>query len=334
MAAILRVAVLRAARRARARPDAARISPVTHPLPAPRWLGLDAGGTHTRWALADAEGGVCAQGEASALAGQQLATAAGREAVLATLLSVAAQAGAVQAVVAGLTGFDASHSPAWCELAAPALGVPAAAVSAMSDIELACHADPDACVLYAGTGSIAAFIDAQGRLQRAGGRGAVIDDAGGGHWIARQALCQVWRAEDQTPGAWQASPLAQRLFAHIGGSDWGQTRRWVQGASRGELGRLALAVAQAADADPQALALLQRAGAELARLALALQRRHGPRPLVLAGRVWALHPAVLQGLLAALPAGTATRAPSRPAHHAAALMAAGHLQRRLAPQPA
>jgi hypothetical protein len=150
----------------------------------------------------------------------------------------------------------------------------------VNDIELTCHAAGDAYVVYAGTGSIAAFLDATGTLQRAGGRGGIIDDAGSGHWLARQALCQVWRAEDDEPGAWQRSPLAQRLFARIGGSEWAQTRAWVYGASRGELGTLALAVAEAAQApepDPVALALLHQAGAEIARLGMALMHRHGPR---------------------------------------------------------
>ena len=294
-------------------------------------LGLDAGGTQTRWALAGAEGGLRGEGHVASISGLQLDTAAGRDAVAAALrelAAVVAPLGGAARVVAGITGFDAAQAPLLCRLAAAALGVRPSAVQAMTDIELACRAafaPGQGVVLYAGTGSIAAFVDAQGRLHHAGGRGAVIDDAGGGHWIARRALRHIWRAEDAAPGAWQHSPLARRVLAHIGGADWAQTRLWVYsgpGTARGEMGRLALAVAAAADEDPAALALLQAAGTELARLAAAMHQRFGALPLALAGRVFELHPAVELSLRQALPAGTGVRRPSLPAHRAAARMAA------------
>jgi N-acetylglucosamine kinase-like BadF-type ATPase len=294
----------------------------TQPAATRHALGLDAGGTHTRWAVADAGGVVTAQGLAPPLSGLQLGSVDGRTAAEATLQAVRDTAGPVHALVAGLTGFDASQAPVLAAMAASVLGMSPKAVRAMNDIELTCHAAGDAYVVYAGTGSIAAYIDATGALQRTGGRGAIIDDAGSGHWLARQALCHVWRAEDVAPGAWQQSALAQRLFARIGGTGWAATRAWVYGASRGELGTLALAVAEAAEQDPVALALLQQAGAEIARLGLALAHRHGPRPMVMAGRVFALHPAVQAGLRAALPPGTELRTLPQPAHHAAAQMAA------------
>ena len=293
------------------------------------FLGLDAGGTQTRWAVANSSGTLQAQGEATGLSSLQLHDAAGIAAVTATLRGIAAATGPVHGAVAGVTGFDAAQGALWCSLIADAWSIKAAQVLAVSDIELTCQAAfaPGAgYVVYAGTGSVAAFIDAQGALHRAGGRGAVIDDAGGGHWIAREALRQVWRAEDEAPGAWQQSALARRLFDHIGGSDWAQTRSWVYGATRGELGTLALAVAAAADADPRALAILQAAGAELARLAGTLLRRHGPRPVALAGRVFDLHPSIQAQLQQALPAGTALHRLTATAQAAAARLAAARTQ--------
>jgi len=294
-------------------------------------LGLDAGGTQTRWALAAADGTLRGEGCVAALSGLQLDHPAGRDAVAAVLRDIAAAVaplGGAAQVVAGITGFEAAQAPQLGALAAAALGLAPAAVQAMTDIELTCRAafsPGQGVVLYAGTGSIAAYIDEQGTMHRAGGRGAVIDDAGGGHWIACRALRQVWRAEDASPGSWQRSPLARRVFEHIGGADWAHTRHWVYsgpGAGRGEMGRLALAVAAAADEDPAALALLHAAGTELARLAAALRQRFGPRPLALAGRVFDLHPAVEQSLRGALPADTAARRLLLPAHHAAARLAA------------
>ena len=318
------------------RPD---IPPHTAPSSHPAHgcgLGLDAGGTQTRWAVADTTGAVLRQGQAAGITALQLHDAAGRDAVAAVLAEIAAAAGPVQAVVAGLTGFDAAQGPLLRGLLSQALGLEsgADAVRVMSDIELICHAafaPGEGCVVYAGTGSIAAFIDADGMLHRAGGRGGVIDDAGGGHWIAREALRHIWRAEDAAPGAWQESAMARRVFERVGGSDWAQTRQWVygSGASRGQLGTLALAVAAAADEDPAAMAILRAAGSELARLALALLQRIGARPvgvpialpITLAGRVFELHPVIEVQLRHGLPIGTTVQRLLQPAEVEAARMA-------------
>lgn len=306
-----------------------------HPS-SPAFLGLDAGGTQTRWAVADAAGDVRRQGRAAGLSALQLHETSGRATVAAVLAEIAAAAGPVQAVVAGVTGFDATQLPLLRALLAQAFSADESAVQAMSDIELACHAafaPGQGYVVYAGTGAIAAFIDEAGVLQRVGGRGAVIDDAGGGHWIAREALRLIWRAEDAAPGAWRSSALARRVFERIGGSDWLHTRQWVYGAaaSRGELGTLALAVAAAADEDPAALAILQAAGTELARLAHALLQRHGVRPLALAGRVFELHPTIQRHLQQALPAGTSVHRLLQPAQMEAAQIAARASSRKTAP---
>jgi glucosamine kinase len=299
-----------------------------HQVPLPG-LGLDAGGTQTRWALADPAGTLLAQGTAAAISGLQLDHAEGRAAMAATLQQIADTTGPVRAVVAGVTGFDATQQPQMCAMLAAALRLDPTstqAVRAMNDIELACHAAfaPGAgYVVYAGTGTVAAFVDEHGELHRAGGRGALIDDAGGGHWIAREALRRIWRAEDHAPGAWAQSLLARKVFGHIGGSDWALSRHWAYNASRGELGLLALAVAEAAaEHDADALALLHDAGAELARLALALLQRLGPRPLALAGRVFQLHPAIEAALRSALPADCVVTRSNEVPHLAAARLAA------------
>ncbi len=299
------------------------------------WLGLDAGGTATRWALGDAQRRVRHEGQAAGLSGLQLADDSGRAALRQTLLGIAqavhaaAPAARVAGLLAGITGLDAAQPEPMRQLLAHSLALPEAGVRVMSDIELVCHAAfaPGAgIVVYAGTGSIAAFVDARGTLHRAGGRGALIDDAGGGHWIAREALRRIWRAEDEAPGAWRQSPLAQAVFAHVGGSEWADTRRWAYGATRGELGLLALAVARVADEDPAALALLQAAGRELGRLAHALLQRCGPHPVALAGRVADLHTTIEQHLRQALPPGTTLQRLTQPLHHAAAALAAGAAQ--------
>jgi glucosamine kinase len=229
---------------------------------------------------------------------------------------------APHAVWLGMTGYEAGAKVPLEPLLTRVFGLGAGRARAMSDIELLCRGafvPGQGIVVYAGTGAVAARLDADGTLQRAGGRGVVLDDAGGGHWIACTALRAVWRAEDEEPGQWRRSILAQRLFERVGGSDWAHTRRYVYGSARGEVGALALAVAAAAsEGDPEALALLRQAGIELARLGHALLRRAGAQPVALAGRVFELHPAVATALAAALPPGTTMRRLDDAPHVAAA----------------
>jgi N-acetylglucosamine kinase-like BadF-type ATPase len=231
-------------------------------------------------------------------------------------------------VYAGLTGFSEGGA-ALRVLIADALGVATDAITLVSDIEIAylhAYAPGEGYLVYAGTGSIAAFIDSAGNLHRAGGRGVLLDDAGGGFWIAREALRHIWRTEDEHPESWRRSPMAREIFARIGGSDWAQTRQFMYGASnevvRGEIGKLAMAVAAIAEIDPVARGILVAAGGELARLARAMSLRFGPRPITLSGRVAQLHPAIADAMRAALPQSTHLQVTSSEAHCAAARIAA------------
>ena len=290
-------------------------------------LGIDAGGTETRWALAAPGGAILADGVVAGLSALQMATSDGRAAVRASLEELAAAVLAHASplrIQAGLTGFggDDELLQAWL---AQLLGVAPSAVTLSNDIELAYRANfaPGAGYLvYAGTGSIGAFIDADHVFHRAGGRGVLLDDGGGGFWIAREALRHIWRNEDEQPGCWRDSPLAQAVFDHVGGSDWTHSRQFMYGQDRGAIGRLALAVAASVEADPEARRIMLEAGLELARLANAMVRRYGPRPVVLAGRAAELHPLLAQSMRAELLAGVPLQQKTVRPHHAAARIAA------------
>ncbi len=293
-------------------------------------LGLDVGGTSTRWALAHADGHVVAEGDASGFSGQQMASGSGRERVAQTLAAVASQvaaqaAGTATALWAGVTGHDEQSGPALRRLMARTFQLPLAAVTVGNDVEIAARllfAPGTGHLVYAGTGSIGVHIDGHGVAHRVGGRGGLLGDEGSGYWIARKALAHVWRAQDEWPAKGVNTPLAQSLFAVIGDSGWDATRRFVHRTARGEFGRLALAVAAAADADPVALALLQQAGRELARLANLLRARHGARVVRLAGRAVQLHPAVAAAFAGALHEGTVFEVVALQTHREAARRAA------------
>lgn len=294
-------------------------------------LGLDAGGTQTRWALARASGEIIANGDIAGMTALQMSTDAGVahiRSVITSLAKAVIAIGQPVCVCAGITGLSEGNE-AIRSLIANAFGLKNNDVTLSSDIEIAyldVYAPGEGYVVYAGTGSIAAFIDAKGTLHRAGGRGLLIDDAGGGFWIATQALQHIWREEDERPGSWRDSPMAVEIFSRLGGNDWPRTREFVYGVtsenSRGEIGKLALAVAVVADTDPVARRILEMAGGELARLGRALTLRFGSRPITLAGRVGALHPAIFAAMRAALPDYVSLQMKTSEAHCAAALIAA------------
>ena len=288
-------------------------------------LGIDAGGTETRWALAEGSGEILLEGRVAGFSAIDLQGAG--QARIAGLLEDLAQAvlaiGQPLRVHAGLTGFGGAGQ-AIADLLGQALGLPASAITLGNDFQTAyldLFEPGEGYMVYAGTGSIGAFIDAAGVLQRAGGRGNLLDDGGGGFWIAREALRQVWRTEDERPGAWCDSPMARELLAQVGGPDWTHTRQFVYGGSRGDVGRLALAVAATADSDSIARTILRAAGTELARLALALINRYGPRPVALTGRAAHLHPLIATAMREALPAATPFALRTCHGHHAAARLA-------------
>lgn len=289
-------------------------------------LGIDAGGTQTRWALARASGELVAQGSVAGFSALQMAAEAGRAHVDAALTALARQvaaAGRPVRVLAGVTG--SSGGAALRSLMAARLGMNEQDVDLRSDIEVAYLSlmKPGAGYLvYAGTGSFAAFIDEHNALHRVGGRGGILDDGGSGYWIAREALSLIWRREDEHPGSWRESPMAVEIFDFIGGADWAHTRRLVYESERGALGELALAVAATAAMDPVARSLLAAAGRELARLAHALKARFGARPVVVSGRAFALHPLVGASMRSALPGVDVTHRQAEP-HVGAALIAGG-----------
>jgi N-acetylglucosamine kinase-like BadF-type ATPase len=290
-------------------------------------LGIDAGGSQTRWALVGSDQSVLAEGSVAGFSALQLGGEAGHRKVSEILKSLADQAlgwGAVSGVHAGVTGFGGLQERSGQilhALLARHFKLPEAAIALSNDIELACLSafEPGmGYLVYGGTGSIAGFIDAQKDFHRAGGRGGILDDGGSGYWITVEALRKIWRAEDERPGCWADSPMAVSLFKAIGGHDWSCSRKLIYGASRGQIGQLAIAVAAAADSDPQARDILQRAGHELGRLGIAMVARFGVRPIVLAGRVPQLHQLIEQSMRERLPPECDLRLVNLQAHIAAA----------------
>jgi glucosamine kinase len=286
-------------------------------------LGIDAGGTQSRWALASEADDIVAEGAVRGMSALQVGKGDHVGAAMAELAVAVGQLGKPAHVHAGFTGFGENIEMLRGLIAAP-FGLQPPAVTLASDMEIAfldLFAPGQGYMVYSGTGSVAAFVDAEGKLHRAGGRGVIVDDGGSGFWIAREAMRRVWRVEDEAPGSWRKSPLAMALFDAVGGSDWALSRQYIYGGDRGAVGRLALAVAKAADKDPAARGILSAAGTELARLAVAMTKRYGPRPVAVAGRAATIHPLIFQTLRSAIPDGMAVELRNAEGHHAAARIA-------------
>lgn len=263
------------------------------------WLGIDMGGSATRWAWLGPDGRM-ARGTAPG-ATAMLYDPARRAAFAAALGAVrAALPGPVVRAHLGLTGAGFGADPTIGAAAAEALGLAHDRISHENDAELAhraAFADGVGHLVLAGTGAIGIGRTAAGRAV-VGGRGPLIDDRGSAAWIAVQALAQVHRVLDETGGFDGVEALAEAL----GAADWDALRARVYGPDRGTLGLMAQGVAQAAAAGCAAsAAILARAGAEIAAMADQLAGRLGPAPVAVAGGVLRLGPQVAQAVGARWP---------------------------------
>jgi N-acetylglucosamine kinase-like BadF-type ATPase len=130
-------------------------------------------------------------------------------------------------------------------------------------------------VAIAGTGSVAFAQCADGRRTRAGGWGYIVGDEGSAYDIACQALNAVLKAFD---GRGPPTALTPALLAACGAAQPPDLVGYVYGSGvdRHALARLAVHVSRAADeGDVVAMAILDRAGDELAALAAAAARAAG-----------------------------------------------------------
>jgi N-acetylglucosamine kinase-like BadF-type ATPase len=272
-------------------------------------LGIETGGTGSRWCLSAPSGAILARGEMEPMTGHVF-TQAERERVTSIFTRLAAElenVGRPAAIVAGVTGLgpESAVRAVFSALLAEAFGCPEAKTLVVDDMWLGYRArfQPDeGIIVYSGTGSIGYHLSADGEIIRAGGRGVLIDDGGSAAWIAAEALRRLLRREDEIPGSGWSSALGHALAQALGEASWDAVRTHVYGGDRGSLGLLARAVATAGDAgDAIAAGIFTQAGEELARLALALRARVGAKPVALCGRAATLSPLItqrFQGLVA------------------------------------
>ena len=252
-------------------------------------LGIDAGGSSTKWAVVNGAGDTLSTGRVAPLGGH-LYSADSRAKAQDVLeqLRVNVAPFAPRVALAGVTGLTKGLDHAvWLEQTmTEALSLERCAVIGDMDLAYRAHYQPGAgIVLYAGTGSIAYHITKTLEVKRAGGRGFLIDDAGGGYWIGQQALRLIVRQMDA--GLPTNDPLSSAVLQQIGSSDWERIRAYVYAGDRSAVSKLAPLVGAAAQqGSAKARQILELAGIELADLAERLKAQVGELPIATVGGAW------------------------------------------------
>jgi glucosamine kinase len=270
-------------------------------------LGIDVGGTASRWVACDDGGAVLARGKSSGATGHLFnpAEKTRLRSAFGDIAEAVKAAGLVaETATTGLTGFGAVVAPTLRELLGEFFGVKADACITVDDMTLAyaaIFAPGEGHLISAGTGSIGLHIGYGDAYMRVGGRGILIDDGGSGSWIALRALDTLFRRLDHDGSFEGVSALADEVGKAIGSMDWHAVREFVYGGDRGRIGTLSVAVGAAAErGDAAAQAILKDAGTELALLGVALGKRVGTRPIGFVGGVLRL-PLITDAIRAALP---------------------------------
>ena len=176
------------------------------------FLGVDCGGTKSRWAWLATEPG--AESPAGTLAvpvqpAVQGVEAAGRELdkVLAAAVEDGRGSGEPVAVVAAVAGVgDRAASDALA--AACSAGLPLAVVGDVLAAATGALGNEPGLLVWAGTGSFAIARDAEGQLHRVGGRGYLLGDQGSGFDLVRRAAAAAVMAVD---GLAEETQLARAL---------------------------------------------------------------------------------------------------------------------------
>lgn len=243
------------------------------------FLGVDGGGTGTRGVVIDEAGALLGAAEGGTGNWQ----AVGAERAGETLRGVAGAAlaragiseGELSGAFFGLAGVrDAGDAEVvGRELAPLGLG---GAVRVGGDLEAA-HAGalPEGlgAVVIAGTGSAAWARGPRGDVAQCGGWGWLVDDAGGGYWLALRGLRAACEAED---GRGAATELGARAAAFF---DAAELREILRELHLGKKDRAAVAGfarevrAAAVAGDTVAAEAVKAAGVELLRLATAARDR-------------------------------------------------------------
>lgn len=237
------------------------------------FLGVDGGGTKTRFLLIDESGRVLA----SHLEGPAYYLEIGVDALRAmlaggirrTLQQGGIRSAEVTYAFVGIPAYGEDRKVLAALDAAPSGALPQGRYRCGNDMVCGwagALAGEDGINLVAGTGSIA-YGEYEGRTARAGGWGELFSDEGSAYWLAREGLRLFSRMSD---GRSPRGPLYGRVCAHFGLQEDLDLCAAVYGtevAQRSRFAQLSKVIAEAAvEGDPAARQLFVQATQEMIEL--------------------------------------------------------------------
>ena len=246
------------------------------------FLGVDGGGTKTRFALLDSQGRVLAEAERGTTYHPQV----GLEGVRAILASGVEQVLGEAGLSAAAIRFAFFGLPAYGEDRQATSRLHAIPAAVLGHERYACDNDmvcgwagslagEDGINVISGTGSMT-YGERAGVGRRVGGWGELFGDEGSAYWIAMQGLNIYSRMSD---GRLPKGALHALINEKLGLGDDLDLCAHVYGANaktRGELAQFCPLIARAAESgDEAACGIFHRAGQELALIAGALRRKLG-----------------------------------------------------------
>jgi N-acetylglucosamine kinase-like BadF-type ATPase len=229
------------------------------------FLGIDAGASSAKWALAD-ENGIVLTGVAGPIDGH-ITRSESRERMQQTLTEIKSECSQnIDRVVIGITGIAETPTERAETIKIIAEVFAGSTIELLSDIHLAyrVHFSTDVGILlYAGTGAVAC-TQVNGELKRVGGWGYLLGDEGAGYWIGREAIRSLMLYVDRGVRP-PAGSLESEIATAIGGDDWGIVKNFVYGKNRSEIASLAQIVFQYKEQE-SAINILTQAADHLADL--------------------------------------------------------------------
>ncbi len=155
----------------------------------------------------------------------------------------------------------------------------------------------DGILVISGTGSIAQGRKA-GELLTVGGWGYLVGDEGSGYDLVAQTIRQMVRDCDY---GWPEKPVCRAVREFFGAADAREVIKYIHSHVKADIAAAAPAVVRcAAEGDPDARAILTKAGEELAKLVVCLARRMKLEPgftLALQGSILRRVPQVRERML-------------------------------------
>ena len=289
-------------------------------------LGIEGGGTKTRWILLDPRGRRLADGTE----GPGNVLLAGREGLRKIFRRIAGSLPqAPEAIGAGLAGARGTAEMALARGALQSAWPKVKSIVVGQDTDSALAAawgKEDGFLVIAGTGSNVVGRVA-GKKYSAGGHGHLLGDAGSGYDLAARALRAVYRERDREG---RVPKLTAGLLAHVGAADLDRLLRAVY-QSRGKewlAGFAPVVLRAAARGDELARAVVGEATGELAERVAELARRlrvRRPRVALTGGLVENdFYRKQLTGAIAGRLPGAQLTALQIPGEVGAARMAGGH----------